>query len=86
MAGRHVPRFLMYRSNYYDTEEQFRANFYSDISAVFEKKLGVIRAHQSELERVRSKWIDFFTNQHENDGQKIGIRYAECFEVVRYLI
>lgn len=86
MAGRHIPRFLMYRSNFYDTEEQFRGNFYSDISEVMERKIEVIKAHQSELERVRYKWLDFFTNQHANDGQKIGVKYAECFELVRYLI
>jgi LmbE family N-acetylglucosaminyl deacetylase len=86
MAGRHVPRFLMYRSNYYDTEKPFKGNFYSDISAVMEQKMAVIKAHRSELERVRHQWLDFFTKLHANDGQKIGVRYAECFEVVRYLI
>jgi len=86
MAARHVPRLLMYRSNYYDTEQQFRGNFYSDISEVMEKKIEVIKAHKSELERVRYKWLDFFQKMHENDGQKIGVTYAECFEVVKYLI
>jgi LmbE family N-acetylglucosaminyl deacetylase len=86
MAGRHVPRFLMYRSNFYDTERQFRGNFYSDISQVIETKINVIKAHQSEMKRVRNEWLDFFLKQHQNDGQKIGVRYAECFEVVRYLL
>ena len=85
MAGRHVNKFLMYRSNYYDTEQPFRGNFYSDISDVFEQKMEVIKAHVSELERVRYLWIDFFSNQNANDGQKIHSNYAECFEVVRYL-
>ena len=85
MAGRHVPRFLMYRSNFYDTEEQFRGNFYTDISAVIEQKIEVVKAHRSEMERVRHEWLNFFLKQHENDGQKIGVKYAECFEVVRYL-
>jgi len=86
MAGRHIPRFLMYRSNYYDTEKIFRPNFYSDISDFMEDKIQVIKAHESELERVRYRWLDFFIKQNENDGQKIGVKYAECFEVVRYLI
>ncbi len=86
MAGRHVPRFLMYRSNHYDTEQQFRGNFYSDISEAMDKKIEVIKAHESELKRVRHAWLDFFKNQNANDGQKIGVRYAECFEVIRYLI
>lgn len=86
MAGRHIPKFLMYRSNYYDTEQQFKGNFYSDISDIMDTKMEVIKAHKSELERVRYKWIKFFSNQNSNDGQKIGIEYAECFEVVRYLL
>ena len=85
MAGRHVNKFLLYRSNYYDTEQPFRGNFYSDISDVFEQKMEVIKAHTSELERVRYKWLDFFSNQNANDGQKIHSAYAECFEVVRYV-
>jgi N-acetylglucosamine malate deacetylase 1 len=86
MASRHVQRVLMYRSNYYDTEQPFRGNFYSDITGMMDKKIKVIEAHKSELERVRYKWLDFFKNQNANDGQKIGVKYAECFEVVRYLI
>ncbi len=86
MAGRHVPRFLMYRSNHYDTEQQFRGNFYSDITDVMHLKMEVIRAHESELERVRRTWLTFFMHQNANDGQTIGVEYAESFEVVRYLI
>ncbi len=86
MAGRHIPRFLMYRSNFYNTEQQFRGHYYSDISPVIEKKIQVIKTHRSELERVRYKWLDFFIKQHENDGQKIGVKYAECFEIIRYLV
>jgi len=86
MAARHVPRVLMYRSNYYDSDQVFRGNIYSDITEVIERKVDVIKAHASELERVRYKWLDFFMHQHANDGQKIGVQYAECFEVVKYLI
>lgn len=85
MASRHVPRVLMYRSNYYDSHEAFRGNFYSDISAVMDTKMEVIMAHESELERVRYEWLDFFKKQNANHGRIIGVNYAECFEIVRYL-
>ncbi len=86
MAARHVPRVLMYRSNYYDTYEQFRGTLYSDISGSMKTKIKVIKAHRSELERVRYQWIDFIKRQNANDGQKIGVKYAEKFEPIRYLI
>lgn len=86
MAGRRVPRFLMYRSNYYDSEKVFQGNYYSDITDEMETKIELIKVFESELKRVDCKWIEFFRNQNTNDGQKIGVQYAECFEVVRYLM
>lgn len=84
-AGRHAPRLLMYRSNYYDTDTQFRGNFYSDITSTVEIKANAIRAHESEFKRVGETWMTFFMNQNRNDGIKIGVQYAEVFEVVKYL-
>lgn len=85
MAGRHVPRFLMFRSNYYDSTRPFGGNFYSDISTVMDRKIEAIKAHRSELERVRYAWVDFVAHQNRNDGQKIGVEYSEVFEIIRYL-
>jgi hypothetical protein len=51
-----------------------------------ETKIEAIKVFESELKRVDNKWLEFFGNQNANDGQKIGVKYAECFEVVRYLI
>ncbi|AVM75594.1 PIG-L deacetylase family protein [Magnetospirillum gryphiswaldense] len=84
-AGRHVPRVLMYRSNFYDTDQVFRGNFYMDISATIETKVQAIKAHESEYRRVGETWTTFFKNQNGNDGLRIGVQYAEVFEVVRYL-
>ena len=86
MASRHINKVLMFRPNYYDSYQSFNGNFYSNISKVFDKKINVIKAHKSELERVRNSWINFFKRQNANDGQKIGVKYAECFEIVRYLM
>ncbi|MGR9073099.1 MAG: PIG-L deacetylase family protein [Gammaproteobacteria bacterium] len=82
---RHVPRLLMYRSNWYHSTQDFRGNFYVDISAYWQVKENAIRAHASEVERTGEQWIGFFKNEAENAGQRIGVKYAEVFELVKWL-
>jgi LmbE family N-acetylglucosaminyl deacetylase len=82
---RHVPRMLMYRSNWYHSTIDFRGNFYIDITDYWQRKEEAIRAHVSEIKRTREKWIQFFKNEAENAGQRIGVKYAEVFEVVKWL-
>jgi LmbE family N-acetylglucosaminyl deacetylase len=84
-SGRHVKRLLMYRSNWYHSSVDFKGNFYVDISEFWEKKTMAISAHVSEIERTGAKWISFFKNEAENAGQRIGVKYAEVFEVVKWL-
>lgn len=82
---RHVPRLLMYRSNWYHSTVDFRGNFYVDITRHWDAKEAAIRAHASEMERTGAKWISFFRNEAENAGQKIGVPSAEVYEVVKWL-
>jgi len=82
---RHVPRMLMYRSNWYHSNLDFKGSFYIDITEHWPKKKQSILAHKSELERTRYKWLDFFKNEAENAGQKIGVKYAEVFEMVKWI-
>jgi len=82
---RHVPRLLMYRSNWYHSTSDFRGNFYVDITNQWQTKENAIRAHASEVERTGNRWINFFCNEAENAGQRIGVNYAEVFELVKWL-
>jgi len=82
---RHVPRMLMYRSNWYHSTSDFRGNFYIDVTGHWKTKEQVIRAHRSEMKRTGKAWLQFFKNEAENAGQKIGVEYAEVFEVVKWL-
>jgi len=82
---RHVPRMLMYRSNWYHSNLDFKGNFYIDITRFWQKKEEAILTHKSELERTRYKWVEFFKNEAENAGQKIGVKLAEVYEVVKWL-
>lgn len=85
MAGRHVPRFLMYPINWYNSNKEFKGSMFSDISHVFTKKIEVIKAHESEIRRTGSKWLDYVKSRNRLDGLKAGVDYAESFELVRYL-
>ena len=82
---RHVPRLLMYRSNWYHSTQEFRGKYYVDITETLGAKENAILAHKSEVERTGRKWISFFRNEAENAGQRIGVKYAEAFEVVKWL-
>jgi LmbE family N-acetylglucosaminyl deacetylase len=82
---RHVPKLLMYRSNWYHSTLDFRGNFYVDITQYWDTKERAIRAHVTEVDRTGEKWIGFFRNEAENAGQRIGVKYAEVFEVVKWL-
>jgi len=82
---RHVPRQLMYRSNWYHSSIDFKGNFYIDISGYWDVKRKAIEAHSSEMNRTGRKWIDFFCNEANNAGQRIGVEKAEVFEVVKWL-
>ena len=82
---RHVPRLLMYRSNWYHSTTEFRGNFYVDVTDYWSIKEQAIRSHETEMDRTGEKWISFFRNEAENAGQRIGVRHAEVFELVKWL-
>jgi LmbE family N-acetylglucosaminyl deacetylase len=82
---RHVPSMLMYRSNWYHSNLDFRGNFYVDITNFLDRKMESVRAHKSEMNRTQEKWIKFFRNEAENAGQRIGVQYAEVYELIKWL-
>lgn len=84
-AGRHVPRILMYRSNWYVSDCCFHENFFVDISDTWDLKKKAIQMHQSELNRVGNKWVDYFERDALNKGLITGVRYAEGFQLVKWL-
>lgn len=82
---RHVPNMLVYRSNWYHSNLDFKGNFYIDITDHWAKKESALLVHESELQRTAYKWLSFFKNEAENAGQRIGVKYAEVYEVVKWL-
>lgn len=85
VAGRNIPRILMYRSNWYKSYKHFENSFYVDITDHITTKIDAIRAHKSEMKRRGEDWIEFFKGQCRNNGQEVGVRYAESFQVIKWL-
>lgn len=85
-AGRHVKNILMYRSNWYHTSTEFRGNYYSDISNFMDIKIASVKAHENEYTKFGQGWVDFFINEDSNAGKKIGVDFAETFEIIKVLV
>ena len=85
-SARHVPRVLMYRSNWYKSTANFHKQFYVDITPFWSTKEKSIRTHESELSRVGEKWIDYFRRDAQVSGAEVGVGYAEAFQVVKWLM
>ena len=81
---RHVPRVLMYRSNWYQSTVSFNGNFHVDISAHWPTKLAAIEAHATEVTRTRGNWLNFWEQQARSEGLRVGVEFAEAFEVVKW--
>jgi len=85
-AGRHVPRILMYKSNWYQGSLVFAGNFYIDITDTWEIKRAAILAHKTEGDRTNGKWIEYFDRLALVNGDAIGAKRAEVFQLVKWLI
>ena len=84
IAARHHPSVLLYRSNWYHTPHAFDGRFYIDITEVIEEKADLLRLHKVEYARRGEEWIDFMKSRAREAGLRMGISYAEEFEVFKY--
>ena len=85
-AAKHVNKILMYRSNWYLSEDTFRKEFFVDISQTWVEKEKAILAYESEMNRVGTKWVDYFKMAAKMNGLQMGVEYAEGFQVVRWIV
>lgn len=84
-AGRKVNGLLMYQSNLYMNTELFHGNYFVDISDFIDIKKKSILAHKTEIEKFGKHWIDFWVNEAVNNGKKFNVKYAEAFQLVKFL-
>lgn len=86
VAARHLPRILMYRSNWYQPDRSFNGIMYSDISSTIEVKKLAIEAYAGEIKNRSREWANTFIDTNRSFGFSIGTAYAEVFEPVRFTI
>lgn len=84
-AGRRVNNLYMYRSNWYQTTETFREDYFIDISSYMDRKVAAIRAHASEVAVRTEAWIEFFRGENSRSGARCGVEYAESFQTVKHM-
>lgn len=86
VAGRHLGRILMYRSNWYQPDRGFNGIIFSDISPTIKIKRRAIEAYAGEVKRYSQSWVESFIDANRAWGYSIGVKYAEVFEPVRWII
>lgn len=84
-AARHVPRLLMYRSNWYQGAISFHKQFYVDITSTWHTKKEALCAYISEMQRTEGKWLDYFFWEAQVCGMESGVELAEAFQAVKWL-
>ncbi|GAA5262983.1 hypothetical protein KTGMC3_P1725 [Methanocalculus sp. MC3] len=82
-AARKCDSVLLYRSNWYIMDNDAEDKYYVDITSYIEEKKELIAVFESEMKAVNYSWIDFVIKQNLAAGAKIGVDYAETFQIVK---
>ena len=80
-ACRKCDEVLLYRSNWYITNNAQDGHYYVDISSYIEEKMELLSLFESEMRNVDYSWLDFVKKQNSAAGAKVGVAYAETFTV-----
>jgi LmbE family N-acetylglucosaminyl deacetylase len=64
--------------------EPDEANFWLDISSVWDRRFEMLAAHRSQLGKIMSSIREFITMEANKSGKKIGTPYAEAFRRISF--
>ena len=86
-AGRYVHNILMYEPEYPAGRSYlgFRNQYYVDITLTLELKMNALACHESQVKKYGDMFLEAVEARARHRGYEIGSKYAECFEVVRFL-
>lgn len=85
-ASRHLNNILMYKSNNYASGHFFNGNIGIDISKQMKYKIKALQCYESEILRKGKKFIDNIVIRDKNIGLLYNVKYAEQFEVIKFII
>lgn len=85
VATRHYKSVLTYRSNWYHSGVVFDGRIYVDISDEMNDKIKLLKLHETELKRRGDDWIHFMESRAKEAGLRMGVKYAEEFQVIKFL-
>jgi len=63
----------------------YRPQVYIDISKTLPQKIASIKAHKSQVIKYGKAWIESVKGRASLRGFECGVKYAETFEVLRYM-
>lgn len=84
-CSRNIGKILMYRSNWYLSEESFDPRFYVNIDSFIEKKIELVKLFASEFHRTSGTWERFIRTQASNYGLVAKCNYAEAFQIIKWV-
>ena len=86
-AGRYVKNILMYEPEYPAGRSYlgFRNQYYVDISSTLNTKMEALKCHVSQVKKYGDSFLEAIEARARHRGYEIGNKYAECFEVIRFL-
>jgi len=64
----------------------YKPQIYTDISETMKEKIDSVKAHKSQVRKYgKLTWIDSIKGRASLRGFECGVKYAETFEIVRYM-
>jgi LmbE family N-acetylglucosaminyl deacetylase len=84
-ASRKIPRILLTKISWNSVPQVFNPSFFVDISNTLDKKIESIKCYPGEYKRTGDLWEKQIRANADIYGLESNCRYAEAFEIVRYL-
>lgn len=83
-AGRNVKQILFFESPSSDLD--FRPTFFIDISSYLKEKINSLKTYKS-LSKLKKRYLEIkaITDSASFRGYQSNLKYAECFEVFRFI-